>query len=103
MRHVIPLIIVEQVKVPFNLTWPDESVEPTPPSPEQAYFARVRDLMRASLQVAVPMWQWQWEYANRPWSELEVIAHTMAKGLAVMSFVLGGVTFLGDHYEATHG
>lgn len=84
----------------------------------------VSDLLRVSLQVAVPLWivdVRDWTPEQRMGAALgyaDVIAahgddlqyggrHTtdafnsLARGLACCAYQPGGVTFLGDHWEAT--
>jgi len=91
-------------------------------------FQGTSELLKIALSAAVPLRIM--EYQNRPWNELhneilgasQVIAehgdklmfrskkpgetawvfNTVAKALAVMSFVPGGVKFLGMHFEAKH-
>lgn len=83
------------------------------------------NLMRATLQVAVPLHIE--EMKGMPWEQIEELAHgtaqiiaekgdvaqfksekkgesakafnAIARGLAALSFCPGGVTFLGDHWE----
>lgn len=83
------------------------------------------DLLRISLLAAVPLWALQMRWME--WSDLTTIAddcaqtiaahgdllmyrsktrggtakafNALAKGLAIASFVPGGITFLGDHWE----
>ncbi len=85
-------------------------------------------LLRTTLAIAVPLWQN--EYQRRPLAVVLAIAadkaqmiaehgdiimfrgqkrgqsadafNALASGLAILSFMPGGVTFRGDHYEATH-
>jgi len=87
-----------------------------------------RDLLRTSLQAAVPLWIE--ELKRQPWEEIQRIAqesaqviaekgdilqyrgskkgetaaafNALAKGVAALSFVPGGVTFLGDKWESEH-
>lgn len=86
------------------------------------------ELIKITLQAAVPMWVE--EFKNRPFAQLheiaaraaEVIAekgdvlqfgskrkgeaanafNALARGLAALSFVPGGVTFSGLHFENVH-
>lgn len=88
----------------------------------------VQSVLRISLQAAVPLHAM--ELRNRPWSELQAVAqeaaqviaekgdlimfkstkkgesakafNALARALAILSFVPGGVKFLGDHWENTH-
>ncbi len=85
-----------------------------------------QELLRIALSAAVPLWIA--EFKHLPWSAVEAIAREsgqavastgdviqfkgrkkgesakafnhLARGLAALAFAPGGVTFLGDHWEA---
>lgn len=87
-----------------------------------------QSLLRTTLQVAVPLWVMQ--LRERPFSELAARApelghivaekgdiiqfksknkgetaaafNALAEGIAILSFLPGGITFMEDHYENTH-
>lgn len=87
-----------------------------------------RELLRTTLATAVPLWQL--EYEQRPLAVLIAMAgdkaqdiaehgdvilyrgkkkgesaaafNSLAQSIAILSFMPGGITFLGDHYERTH-
>ena len=87
-----------------------------------------RELMRISLQAAIPLWQHRLRAMD--WADVQRRAHeaaqvvaekgdilqfkskkrgetaaafnALAEGVAALSFCPGGVTFLGDHWEADH-
>lgn len=86
------------------------------------------ELLKTSLSAAVPLWILQFQ--DRPWQEVMAIAkessqeiaehgdiimfkgpkrgqtaqafNALAKGIAALAFVPGGVKFLGMHFEAKH-
>ncbi len=86
------------------------------------------ELMRMTLAVAVPMWidrcklrpmggllecaaecgQYIAEHGDvaqfrgKKKGETAAAFNRLAEGLAILAFVPGGVTFLGDHWEAVH-
>lgn len=86
------------------------------------------NLLRTSLNLAVPMWVFRlsevplddlvrrapdlgqfigekgdiMQFKSKKKGESANAFNKLAEGIAILSFMPGGVTFLGDHYENTH-